>query len=106
MRIKKRSIRPLALGGNANHRAIFRSHSAAFHHPDGDLRALIKGVHQIDIRRRPRIVFGNRHRDNAAFAAAFERMQQRERQSIVDVVAHVGIEDDRSLRKSNRAGQQ
>src|ERR1019366_7563948 len=83
------------LGRRLNHLAVLRRDAAALHHPHRNLPAPVERVHQVHIHRRPRIVFRDRDPEQPALAAALQRVQHGQRQRIVHVVAHIGIENHR-----------
>jgi len=64
---------------------------------DRQIGASVEGVHHSYKGNSQGIRVGERHADEAAFAAVRQSVQHGQSQGVIDVVAHVGIEDDVNL---------
>ncbi len=63
-------------------------------HPDRNARTAVETIDRIGVQRRLRIVARHRAGDDAALSPRLETMQNRQGQRIVDIVAHVGVENN------------
>lgn len=91
--IERLAIGGLAIGGDAG-KGRFLWGFALFHDAHGDIRAAVEVVDQIDVDGGVGIVFGEGDADQLGFAPRFERMDDGEGERVVDVVSHVGVEDE------------
>ena len=64
-------------------------------HADGDIATSVEGVQAIDKRCGQFVVFGDGHGQQFAFFAGLQRVDHGQSQSIIAVVSHIGIEDQR-----------
>ena len=94
----------LPLAGNANVGTLFGS-LALLHHPDRNARASVEGVDEIAVRPGERIVFADGDRQQAAFPPGFKGMNHPQREGVVDVIAHVGVEDERDRPAGGQSGR-
>src|SRR5579883_224667 len=96
--VDERAIGAAALGGDADHGAVFGCLAAA-DHTDRDSGAAIEGVDEIDEGRGEAVVLGDGHREEAGLAAGFEGVEDGESEGVIDVIADIGVENDgRGLR--------
>ena len=72
--------------------AVFGSLAVA-HHADGDLRAAVERVHEVDVRRGEAVVLGDGDGEQFGLGARFERVNDGEGERVIDVVADIGVED-------------
>jgi hypothetical protein len=59
-----------------------------------NFRTTIESIHQVHVRGRPFIVLGDRHSEQIDLVTGLKSMQHGKGQGIVNIVAHVGVEDD------------
>src|SRR5581483_5697882 len=91
-RIHVAAVGLLTFGGDLDHRAILRRLAVA-HHADRNAAAAVETVDERDVGRGPAVVLCDSDGEQPGFAFGFERVDHRQRQRIVYIVSHVGIED-------------
>ena len=93
VRVEIAALRIATLGGDFDHVGVFRR-LAILHDSDGDGSAAIESVDEIDEGGCIAIVLADGDGEELRFATRFERVDHREREGIVHIVAHIGIEDE------------
>ena len=72
--------------------AVVRRHAAP-HHADRDVAVAVESVHDVNEGRGVAVVLAEGDRDQAAAATALVEVDHPQGQGVVNVVAHVGVED-------------